>query len=249
MHATDGTKHAPWRDGLPILTLCAALWLWLASLAWRYTEGAALAAMIVWLALLMTWLAAQIVLSTRHIPERHAEWFSTILQALVPTGLTIVVVWGWSDLRHAALTIATRASVAELLAVHCLRLAAWGTIAKWKKGELPFYFFLWGSIPDFGFAVLSIGFTASVAVGFVHPGDTALVIWSVLGIAAFLGAAVTMYFGVPRSRIAWRWPRVLNGREPSTLLPFRWPMNLAPAYCGPMFWLAHGLLILKVTAT
>ncbi|MEL6992030.1 MAG: hypothetical protein AAGL92_10670, partial [Pseudomonadota bacterium] len=81
-----------------------------------------------------------------------------------------------------------------------------------------------------------------------NPSATFLIVWSLVGMAAFLGAATTMYFGVPGTVLSFRWAAVRRGEEPPTLLPFRWPMNLAPAFCAPVFWLAHMLLIFKLMA-
>lgn len=242
----DLAEPAPWREGAPILTLCVTLWIWFASLAMRFTGGGEAIAAAVWLALAALWLLWQVALARAHAPERYAGWFSTIVQAVAPVTATLLLAALWSDLGAAARSIAQGADVTELLAIHILRLAAWGTVVKWRRGELPGYFFYFGSVPDFGFAVLSLAATGAVGLGLVDPSHQALIVWSLIGAAAFLGAAITMYFGAPRSPIAWRWERARRGEEPPTLLPFRWPMNLAPAFCGPMFWLAHGLMVVKL---
>ena len=242
-----GGEPEPWTNGRGILFLCALLLLWFSSLLWRFTNGETFVAGLIWLFALALWLGLQIYLGRRHLPERFVLVFSTVLQAVLPTALTLVLVWHIVPLRAAAVSIATSTTVTELVAIHALRLAAWGTIAKYLAGQLPRYFMRYASLPDFGFAILASG----VAVWMAATGGTssAAFLWafSILGIFAFIGAATTMYFGVPGSPVSWRWKDVLAGNEAPTFLPFRWPMNLAPAFCGPAFWLAHGLMFGKLT--
>lgn len=238
----------PWRAGYAILALCIVLCLWYASLALRFTEGAALSAALIWVFAAAVWLGSQIALAREHLPERFAATFSTIVQAVVPVLATVAAAIVVPSFKDAVLSIASGVTVFELVAIHALRLAAWGTIAKYRQGQLPRYFYRFGSIPDFGFAITAVAFSAALFIGVVLPSDWLLIAWSVVGAVAFLGAATSMYLGVPGSALSARWRYVQEGREAPTLLAFRWPMNLAPAFCGPAFWLAHGLLIVKVAA-
>lgn len=235
-----------WASGRGILFLCALLLLWYGSLLWRYTSGEAFVAGSIWLFALNLWFAMQIYLGRRHLPERFALVFSTILQAVLPTVVTLVLVWNIAPLREAAISIAIGTTVTELVAIHALRLAAWGTIAKYLAGQLPLYFMRYASLPDFGFAILASGLAVWMIATSSTSSAAILCGFSILGILAFFGAATTMYFGVPGSPVSWRWKNVLVGDEAPTFLPFRWPMNLAPAFCGPAFWFAHGLMIGKL---
>lgn len=237
---------ASWAEGTGILILCGTLLLWFLSLALRYTDGQELVASMVWLSCAVGWLLVQIAVARQFLPERAANSFSTLLQALIPTLATITFAVSSPVFRGAVIEIASSVTTLELVAIHALRLAAWGTVRKYQEGSLPRYFFLFGSIPDFGFAVLSVLLTLGLAFGLVAANAAFFLWWSGLGAAVFLGAAISMYFGVPGSPLSWRWERVKSGVEPPTLLPFRWPMNLAPAFCGPAFWLAHALLVVKV---
>ncbi|MEM9168768.1 MAG: hypothetical protein AAGC56_03865, partial [Pseudomonadota bacterium] len=45
-----------WTAGAPLLELCAALWGWWATLAWRFLDGPAFAAGALWLAAAAVWL-------------------------------------------------------------------------------------------------------------------------------------------------------------------------------------------------
>ncbi|MEM9761259.1 MAG: hypothetical protein AAF968_01895 [Pseudomonadota bacterium] len=238
----------PWWAGYPILALCIVLCLWYASLALRFTEGAALPAALIWVFAAAVWLGSQIALAREHLPERFAATFSTIVQAVLPVLATVVAAIVVLSFKDAVLSIASGVTVFELVAIHILRLAAWGTIAKYRQGQLPRYFYRFGSIPNFGFAITATSFSAALFVRAVQPSDWLLIAWSALGAVALLGAAISMYLGVPGSALSSRWRYVQQGREAPALLAFRWPMNLAPAFCGPAFWLAHGLLIVKVAA-
>ncbi|MEM9168769.1 MAG: hypothetical protein AAGC56_03870, partial [Pseudomonadota bacterium] len=241
-----GAPNERWTAGAPLLGLCAALWGWWTTLAWRFLDGPEFAAGALWLAAAAVWLGAQIVAARLRLPERFAGVFSTAVQALVPVLATAGAVAISEPLRGAVMRLAASVSTTELIAIHVLRLAAWGTIKKYRAGLLPRYFFLSGSIPDFAFAVSAVALTAFVITQGAVLSDTGLLIWNAVGVLVFLGAAVTMYFGAPKSPLGWRWRRVVAGREASTLAPFRWPMNLAPAFCAPLFWLAHGLFVIKL---
>ena len=238
----------PWASGRGILVLSGVMIAWFASLITRFVSGAEAQAAFLWLGGLTVWLVIQAHISRNHLPERYAFAFSTILQAIVPTLATLGLFVWVPALNGAALQAVAGVGVTELVAIHILRLAAWGTIAKYQKGHLPRYFYLFGSIPDLGFAVFAMLVTGWIVfLGGTLSGGF-LLAYSFVGAAVFLGAATTMYFGVPGSGLSWRWNRVLRGDEAPTLLPFRWPMNLAPAFCGGAFWLAHALLVAKVMA-
>ncbi|MEM8775409.1 MAG: hypothetical protein AAGF53_10270 [Pseudomonadota bacterium] len=241
----EGNKE-PWRAGTPILVLCASLWIWFLSLGLRFLPNEAGNAYWSWLGLAALWLVAQTALARNHAPEKYTGYFSTILQAAIPTAATLVAVFASQDSMIAVRAIAEQASILELIAIHILRLAAWGTIEKYINKQLPRYFFIFGSAPDFFFAISAVVLTTVIWAGLYIPREIIVLGWSFLGIVVFLGAACTMYWGVPKGVFAFRWKCVEAGLEPPTLLPFRWPMNLAPAFCAPMFWLAHALMIFKI---
>ena len=242
------TGPEPWAAGVGILILTGFMCVWYASLVMRFTAGTDTSVAALWVAVMILWLVAQIWISRAHIPERYSFMFFTLVQAGGPVLATVVIAMSVPAFEAAVNSIALGVSVNELVAIHVLRLAAWGTIAKYLKGQFPRYFYLLGSLPDFGFAV----FAALVTVWLVFLGgqasDTFLLVYSVAGAAAFIGAATSMHFGIPGSPLSWRWSRVERGEEAPTLLPHRWPMNLAPAFCGSAFWLAHGLLFVKLAA-
>lgn len=240
------TGPAQWREGFPISALCAMLWLWLVSLAMRFLEDGAAQAGLMISAALAIWFGLQTFLMRHGTIERGAPFFSTIWQAMIPT----LLIGGWALTtptgRDVATTLAQHVTVLELVAIHMLRLAAWGTVKKYQDQQLPRYFFLFGSIPDFAFAIGAVALTGLIWAGIYAPSPTVLVAWSVIGMVAFLGAATTMYFGVSNNVLSIRWAAVERGEAPPTLLPFRWPTNLAPSFCAPVFWLAHLLLIFKL---
>ncbi len=242
---SPGNIPEAWSAGAGILLLCAVEWGWFASLSARFTSGAARTGASVWLVLALAWLGLNIVLSRRHVPEAYTRWFPTIVQALALVGLSVALALCWSPLSAALRSVAQQVTVVELIGFHGLRLAAWGTVRKWRQGQLPTYFLLAGSVPDLLFAVQAVAVAALLAAGVITMSGTLLIIWSVLGFVAFLGAAVTMNFGVPGSSISIRWSHVRAGRESDTYLPFRWPMNLAPAFTTSLFTLAHVLAITK----
>ncbi|MEM9333066.1 MAG: hypothetical protein AAGA53_17215 [Pseudomonadota bacterium] len=247
-HQLSQHQSEPWANGSGILILSGVLIVWFGSLAFRYTSDAAFSAAMIWLVGLMFWLLFQIKIGRDHLPEKRAFLFPTIFQALSPTLLTVALAFLQPDFQTAVVSVAKGVSIIELVAIHGLRLAAWGTIVKYQQGQLPRYFYRYASLPDFGFAILAIAAFAGLGLTGYPVPDVLLYAFSIVGAAAFLGAAITMYFGVPGTLISHRWPYVKKGEEAPTLLPFRWPMNLAPAFCGPAFWLAHALLVIKIAS-
>ena len=241
-------KPAPWRAGIGLTILSSLLWLWYLSLILRFLNGSEAIAASIWLAILIGAFPFYVTIARLHLPERSAPFLplptmvqSTLFPGMFSLGLALI----WSDLGDAAVSVAHSVTATELVAIHILRLAAWGTIKKWMEGKLPNYFLYWGSIPDFGFAILSIFATLAMLTGLIEPSPNDLIVWTIIGLAAWIGAGVTMNFGVPGGPWSWRWKYVEQGLEPPTLLPFRWPMNLAPAYVSGFFYVAHFLLLLK----
>lgn len=232
--------------GRGILILSSILLLWLVSIILRFAPPESVAAGLVWLATLTGWFVLQIAVSRRHIPEKYLPYFSTLIQVAIPLVTTGLAAFLLPDFRNAVVGIATAISLAELSAIQILRLAAWGTIAKYQAQQLPKYFFLAGSVPDFLFAISAIVVTYVVLADAAALSKQSLILWSFSGIVVFFGAGATMYFGVKNSRLGFRWKNVKTGIEPPTLLPFRWPMNLAPAFCVPLFILAHQLMIVRL---
>lgn len=235
----------PLAAGRGILILSALLLVWLLSLIVRFAPPEGITAALVWWAGLTCWLLLQISVSRSHALERYAVFFPTLIQVAVPlvaTGLANIFI---PSFREAIAGIGSEISIVELTGIHILRLAAWGTIAKYRAQQLPRYFFLAGSVPDFIFAVSAAVLTLVLWTEIVTPSSFFLTFWSVLGIVVFFGAGVTMYFGVKNSLLGFRWTNVEKGTEPPTLLPFRWPMNLAPSFCVPVFILAHQLAIIR----
>ena len=86
------TEPEPWSTGRGILILAGAMSIWYASLVWRFTSGAEALAAILALVGMSLWLRLQIWLGRAHVPERYSRLLSTILQAGIPTGLTLALV-------------------------------------------------------------------------------------------------------------------------------------------------------------
>lgn len=242
----DPARREPMSAGTGILILSGALLIWLLSLVMRFAEGDAVAAGLTWCLALFLWLTLQVAIARTHVLERVAFLFPTLLQVAAPLIATVIAAFAWPSFGKAMSDVASGVSYLELVAIHALRLAAWGTVAKYRKQQLPRYFFHYGSIPDFAFALLSIALGFLMWMDILVANQSVLVVWSVLGIAVFFGAGISMYFGVETGILGWRWKYVVAKAEPPTLLPFRWPMNLAPAFCVPIFILAHQMMLAKV---
>ena len=118
-----------------------------------------------------------------------------------------------------------------------LRLLAIGTVIKYLQGQLPLHFVIFGSLPDFLFAVSAVVVTILAAYG--PLGQGLLVVWHSVGFSLFLGAGISMFFSVPSPF------RIYHG-EPDASIVFRFPMLLAPNFTVPLFMLAHAFALVKL---
>ena len=94
-----------------------------------------------------------------------------------------------------------------------------------------------GSTPDFLFAVSAV--VLSIFAATAPIGHQLLIVWHVVGIAAFLGAGFSMFLSVPS-------PLRIYNDKPDTAIVFQFPMVLAPNFTVPLFILAHGVALAKL---
>ena len=172
---------------------------------------------------------AHVAIARTHVLERVAFLFPTLLQVAAPLVATVIAAFAWPGFGKAMSDVARGVSSLELVAIHALRLAAWGTVAKHRKQQLPRCFFHYGAIPDFAFALRSIALGFLMWMDIVVPSQSVLVVWSVLGIAGFFRSGISMYFGVETGILGWRWKYVVAKAEPPTLRPPLWGTEISLA--------------------
>jgi hypothetical protein len=223
------------------------VWLGLTELTWigywlLRSAGASSGytiTVIVWIAAMLGWLAFVIRSGRRGLFLRHTRWLSNLLGVIFVVAFTTVlfgaVPAAWDGLVRAANAATDR----ELASIHVLRLLAVGTIIKYFQGQFPLHFIVLGSLPDFLFAASAI--VVALLAGDPSLGRGFLIAWHCIGAFVFLGAGISMFFSVPS-------PFRIYDTQPDASIVFRYPMLLAPNFTVPLFMLAHGLALVKLTA-
>lgn len=160
------------------------------------------------------------------------------LIGLLSVILISVVFFGNSDAaRSGLLQAASQAPEFQLIGIHILRLLAIGTVVKYLQGELPLHFIILGAVPDLLFAI-SAGVLLFTDIA-TSLDASFFIAWHSVGIAAFLGAGISMFFSVPsRMQIFYD--------KPDTAIVFQFPMALAPNFTVPLFMLAHMFALTKL---
>ena len=221
------------------------VWLGLGELSWigfwlfnfgDTTPGYMVTA-VVWLVLMLVWMALVIYLGNRGVFLRHTRWLSNLVGFAVV--LAFAAVWfGTIDIaREGLLSAASHVSDFQLVSFHVLRLLAIGTVIKYLQGELPRHFVILGSAPDFLFAVSAV--IASIFAASAPLGQDVLIVWHIVGIVVFFGAGISMFLSVPS-------PFRIYHDKPDTSIVFQFPMVLAPNFTVPLFILAHVVALAKL---
>lgn len=225
--------YEQFRSLIVLLGLVELAWLsyWLLGFGENTAEYLAIAVM--WILGMLGWMALAISLGKRGIYLKYTHWFSNLI------GLALVLAFTWVlfgvlDVgREGLLSSASQVPAQQLVWFHILRLLAIGTILKYLQGQLPFHFLLFGSVPDFLFAV------SAVIVSLQAPGQSFLIIWHLVGLTLFFGPGISMFFSVPSLLRLYR-------SKPDTSMVFQFPMLLAPNFTVPLFMLAHSLALVQL---
>ncbi len=222
------------------------IWLGLFELAWigywllsdPLKSNAHTNNTIFWLVIMLLWMVATIVLVKKGVFLKYTYLFSNLI-GFFSVIIFPVILFGRSEIALNGLVhAASQVSDSQLIGVHVLRLLAIGTIIKYKQGELPFHFFIFGSMPDFIFALSAV---ALVIFGTSFPLDSSFyLVWHCVGMTVFFGAGISMFLSMP-SLI-----RIFHDK-PDTTLVFSFPMVLAPNFTVPLFVVAHMVAIVKIT--
>lgn len=225
----------------------AIVWLGLGELTWLVywflrpatTSPAFTVTVVGWVAVMLLWLAAVMVLGTRGFFLAQSRRLSNMVGVM----FVVAVSAGWFAATGVGqigiLAAAAAVPDVQMAGVHILRLLAVGTVVKYVQRQLPLHFVLLGSMPDVLFAVSAVVVTTLTMAG---PLPAAfLLVWHTVGILVFFGAGVSMFFSVPS-------PLRLFHTQPDASLVFRFPMVLAPNFTVPLFIVAHlfaiaGLLV------
>jgi hypothetical protein len=194
-------------------------------------------AVVVWIAVMLGWLALVISAGRRDFFLKYSRYLSTLVGVILVVVLGAVVFGAAPEIREGLINAATATTHRELAFIHILRLLAIGTIIKYVQRQLPLHFVILGSLPDFLFALSAVvvTFVADSAL----PGPEVLLVWHWIGFSVFLGAGISMFFSVPSPL------RIYDG-DPDASLIFRFPMLLAPNFTVPLFMLAHAFAIVKL---
>ena len=224
------------------------VWLGLAELAWiAYwllgLDDAApgyLTTVVIWTVAMLAWMVLVIFAGTRGFFLKHTRWLSNLVGVVLVVVFAAVLFGSIGVAREGLLTAASGVTDLQLVSIHVLRLLAIGTVIKYIQGQLPLHFVVFGSLPDFLFAVSAVVVTILAANG--PLGRDFLIVWNIVGFSLFCGAGISMFFSVPS-------PFRIYHDEPDASIVFRFPMVLAPNFTVPLFMLAHAFALVKLVTS
>ncbi len=221
------------------------IWLGLGQLTWigywLFNYGDRIpgyvAAAAVWIVGMLAWMALVIYFGSRGVFLKHTRRLSNLVGFLLVLAVAAVLFGAIGAAREGVLLAASRTPTLQLVSFHVLRLLAVGTVIKYRQGQLPLHFVLFGSIPDLLFAVSAV--VVTLLEGTAPLGNDFLIVWHFVGFFVFFGPGVSMFFSVPSLF------RIYHDK-PDTSLVFQFPMLLAPNFTVPLFALAHVFALVKL---
>jgi len=235
--AIQNTMYEKLRQLIIWLGLTELVWItyWLLSVdqvAPKY-----IGVIVFWAVSLLVWLGATIRLGKRGLFLRWTRYFSNMVGLSGLLTFSILLFGVVPVAREGLVLAAGNTPDVQLISIHILRLLGIGAIIKYLQGELPLHFVILGSLPDLVFAISAVFVMFLASSGSV--GHNFLVIWHLLGLSAFLGAGVAMFFSIPS-------PLNIFSSKPDTTIVFQYPMLLAPNFTVPLFMLAHIFALVKL---
>jgi len=223
------------------------VWLGLTELAWLTywllsVDGTALAyvgTVAIWVASMLVWMGAVIFLGRRGFFLQRTQYFSNLVGLVVVLTFSALMFGAVPVARDGLVAAAGSTPDAQLISIHILRVLAIGTVIKYLHGELPLHFVILGSLPDMIFGISALVILVLAANGSV--GQDFLFAWHLLGLSAFFGAGIAMFFSMPS-------PFRIFHNKPDASIVFQFPMLLAPNFTVPLFMLAHAVALVKLFA-
>ena len=221
------------------------VWLGLTELAWitywLLRSGDAtpgyMTTVGVWVVVMLLWMALVIYAGNLDFFLKHTRWLSNLVGVVLVLGFPALLFGTISVAREGLQSAASGTTDLQLISIHVLRLLAIGTVIKYMQRQLPLHFIIFGSMPDFLFAVSAVVVTFLASNGALERDF--LIVWHVVGFSLFLGAGISMFFSVPSPF------RIFHGK-PDTSIAFQFPMLLAPNFTVPLFMLAHAFALVKL---
>jgi len=221
------------------------IWLGLGELAWigywllnfGDTTPGYRATAVVWLVVMLAWMALVIYLGNRGVFLKYTRWLSNLAGFFLVLALPAVLFGAIDVAREGLVLAASHTSNLQLASFHVLRLLAIGTVIKYIQGQLPLHFVIFGSVPDLMFATSAVVVTILEAT--TPWGQDFLIVWHIVGFFVFFGPGISMFFSVPSLF------RIYHD-EPDTSLVFQFPMLLAPNFTVPLFALGHVFALVKL---
>ncbi len=199
-----------------------------------------MATAVVWLVLMLAWMALVIYLGNRGVFLKHTRWLSNLAGFLLVLALPAVLFGATDVAREGLVLAASHTTNLQLASFHVLRLLAIGAVIKYVQGQLPLHFVIFGSVPDLLFAASAV--VATILEATAPLDQDFLIVWHSVGFFVFFGPGISMFFSVPSLF------RIYH-EEPDTSLVFQFPMLLAPNFTVPLFALAHVFAVVKLFTT
>lgn len=169
------------------------VWLGLGELAWigswvlnsGDTTPGYVATAVVWLILMLGWMALVIYLGNLGVFLKHTRWLSNLGGFALVLALPAVLFGAIGVAREGLVLAASHTSNLQLASFHMLRLLAIGTVIKYMQGQLPLHFVIFGSVPDILFAASAVIVTILQAT--TPLGQDFLIVWHIVGFFVFFG--------------------------------------------------------------
>ena len=191
---------------------------------------------VAWVGVMLGWLVLVTLTGRRGFFLQHTRRLSNLVGVMIVVAFAVILFGAVPTARDGLVLAAEATTDRELASIHILRLLSIGTIINYAQRELPLHFVIWGSLPDFAFALSAVVVTFLAGSG--APGQGFLLAWHCIGFSLFLGAGVSMFFSVPSPF------RIYQGK-PDASLVFTFPMLVAPNFTVPLFMLAHVFGLVK----
>ena len=115
-----------------------------------------MATAVVWLVVMLGWMALVIYLGNRGVFLKHTRWLSNLAGFALVLALPAVLFGAIEVAREGLVLAASHTSNLQVASFHVLRLLAIGTVIKYIQGQLPLHFVIFGSVPDLLFAASAV---------------------------------------------------------------------------------------------
>jgi hypothetical protein len=197
---------------------------------WIY---ALLGALVSWGAL-TTYLAVTGV----YLTDRFLQMYPTIWIPFIPVAIVVIPALTFGSAREAVSQLIDATPTQHLIAIHALRILAFGTLYKAWNHTFSQSFAVFVGIPD-----LLFGLSALVMLWLIRRGifvASGFMLWNLLGVLVILpGAPIVAQRGLPGMFHA-------STETPGIATIYEFPMALAPTLVVPTFVMINMFVLMRI---